>query len=84
MSECPAERANIAQVKEHLSEYVTKAERGQKVIVCRRNEPVVELVPIQNQAVPNRTKLGSAKGSVEIKCDLTETAISADDWDALP
>jgi len=34
---------NIAQLKARLSEFVERAERGEEVIVCRRNRPVARL-----------------------------------------
>ncbi len=73
-------KANIAQVKEQLSSYITMAQKGEKVIVCKHNRPVVELVPVDSaeQAV-NRTTLGSAPGSVQVQCDLTEPAMD-EDW----
>ena len=83
MKEYKTERANIAQVKESLSAYVAMAEKGKKVLVCRRNKPVAELVSVSVDAAPNRTRLGSAPGSVVVKCDLTAPAISDDDWESL-
>ena len=84
MSQYPEERANIARVKEHLSEYVAKVEQGQKVIVCRRNGPVAELIQTRHHATPNRTRLGTAPGSVQTKCDLTDAVMSTDEWGSLP
>lgn len=77
------ERANVGQVKEHFSAYVAKAEKGEPTLVCRRNRPVAELVPIAHQPTANGTRLGSARGSVVVECDLTEPAIAETDWDAL-
>lgn len=73
---------NVGQVKEQLSAYVTEAEKGGRVVICRRNRPVAQIVPIDVEPSENLTRLGSAKGSVEVLCDLTEPAIR-DDWDML-
>ena len=76
-------RANVAEVKEHLSAYVARAEKGEKVVICRRNCPVVEIVPVPGmEQMVNQTRLGSAKGSVAIKSDLTEP-VMCEDWEAL-
>jgi antitoxin (DNA-binding transcriptional repressor) of toxin-antitoxin stability system len=83
MSEYKIEKANIARVKERLSAYVTMAEQGKTVLVCRRNKPVAQIVGTKGASVPNRTKLGSAQGSVLVKCDLTDPAIDETDWNAL-
>ena len=80
MKKYEIERANIAQIKEHLSAYVTMAEQGRTVLVCRRNKPVAELIPAGDTVLRNRTQLGSDPGSVVVKCDLTESAIAETDW----
>ena len=77
------ERANIGVVKEHFSAYVTLVERGTTVQVCRRNRPIAELVRLEDGTVRNRTRLGSAPGSVTVRCDLTAPAIPEKDWDTL-
>ena len=78
-----SEKVNIGQVKEQLSAYVTKVEKGEIIVVCRRNKPVAEIVPMTRTPTKNRTRLGSALGSVVVKCDLTEPAIPAKDWNDL-
>ena len=76
-------RANVGEVKEHLSAYVTRAEKGEKVVVCRRNRPVAQIVPVDAAAqAVNGTKLGSAPGSARTECNLTEP-VMGDDWEAL-
>jgi len=77
------EKANVGMVKEHFSAYVTKAERGESTIVCRRNRPVAEIVPVKRGPESNRTRLGSARGSVVVKCDLSAPAIDGAEWDML-
>jgi antitoxin (DNA-binding transcriptional repressor) of toxin-antitoxin stability system len=37
------ERANILDVKSRLSEYVERAARGERIVICRHNKPVAEL-----------------------------------------
>ena len=77
------EKANVGVVKEHFSAYVAKAEKGNSTLICRRNRPVAEIVPLKSVACPNRTRLGSARGSVTVSCDLTEPAMKASDWGML-
>lgn len=38
---------NIHQVRESLAEYLEAAERGEEVVICRRNQPVARLVAIE-------------------------------------
>jgi len=37
---------NLAEAKAHLSELVSKAERGEETIIMRRGEAVAKLVPV--------------------------------------
>ena len=39
-------RVNLADAKSHLSEYLKRIERGEIVILCRRNVPVAEIRPL--------------------------------------
>ena len=36
---------NVHEAKAHLSEYLDAVERGERVVICRRNRPVAELRP---------------------------------------
>ncbi len=77
------EKVNVGVVKEHFSAYVAKAERGEPTLVCRRNRPVAELVPVKQSPAVNRTQLGSAAQSVVVNCDLTDPAMTSSDWNML-
>ena len=77
--------ANVAEVKEHFAAYVTAAERGDEVVVCRRNRPAARLVPV-TPAGPsaNRTRLGSDRRSVKVLHGrLTDPALPASAWGSL-
>ncbi|HVZ22359.1 MAG TPA: type II toxin-antitoxin system prevent-host-death family antitoxin [Vicinamibacterales bacterium] len=45
-------RVNVFEVKARLSEYLDRASRGERIIVCRHNKPVAELRAIE----PARTE----------------------------
>ena len=36
-------RVNVAEAKAHLSRYLKSVERGETVVLCRRNVPVAEI-----------------------------------------
>ena len=74
--------ANIAELKAHLSEFLALVEKGEEVEIRRRNVPVARIVPHRRRP-PNRTKLGCARGTVQIHCDLTEPAFDESDWEML-
>lgn len=39
-------RVNIAEAKARLSRYLDRVEKGEVVVLCRRNEPIAEIRPI--------------------------------------
>ncbi len=39
-------RINIAEAKTHLSHYLESVEKGEVVVLCRRNIPIAEIRPI--------------------------------------
>ena len=75
-------RANIAEFKNHLSEYLAAVANGEQVEVRKRNTPLARVVPIPLPG-RNRTVLGCGKGSVIVKGDLTAPMMPASDWEML-
>lgn len=39
-------RINIAEAKAHLSRYLGRVERGETILLCRRNVPIAEIRPL--------------------------------------
>jgi antitoxin (DNA-binding transcriptional repressor) of toxin-antitoxin stability system len=39
-------RLNIHEAKTHLSKYLAKLEKGETILLCRRNEPIAEIRPL--------------------------------------
>ena len=39
-------KVNVADAKTHLSRYLDLVERGETVVVCRRNVPIAEFRPV--------------------------------------
>ena len=74
--------ANIAEFKNHLSEYLAAVANGEQVEVRKRNTPLARVVPIRHPG-RNRTVLGRGKGSVVVKADLTAPMIPDADWEML-
>ena len=58
-------KVNIYEVKAHFSEYLSKIEKGECVVVCKRNIPIAEIRPIHLKPKKPRP-IGLAKGSFEI------------------
>ncbi|MEW6428535.1 MAG: type II toxin-antitoxin system prevent-host-death family antitoxin [Thermodesulfobacteriota bacterium] len=50
---------NINEAKAHLSSCLDKVARGEKVVICRRNQPVAEIRPLR-AAVRKKRPIGLA------------------------
>ena len=74
--------ANIADFKNHLSEYLAAVANGEEVEVRKRNVPLARVVPVPRPA-RNRTVLGCGRGSVVVRASLVEPLIPTGDWEML-
>lgn len=45
---------NVHEAKAKLSEYLAAVEAGERVVICRRNVPVAEIVPLNPPPKENR------------------------------
>ena len=75
--------ANIAELKNNLSKFLSLVEQGEEVEICKRNVPVARIVPLSSERKRNKTVLGCGKNTVSIKGDLTEPMIPPDNWEML-
>lgn len=75
--------ANIAELKNNLSKFLSLVEKGEDVQICKRNIPIARIVPVRNKKKKNNTRLGCGQGTVKIKADLTEPMIPLEKWDML-
>ena len=58
-------RLNMHEAKTHLSAHVARLKPGDRIILCRRNRPVAEIRPIEEQLNEPRP-VGLGKGLAEI------------------
>jgi len=58
-------KVNIHQAKTHLSRYLAEVEKGETILVCRRNEPIAEIRPVKPPRVERRP-IGLAAGVFEV------------------
>lgn len=74
--------ANVAELKNRLSDYLRLVEDGETVEVAKQKRA---LCPHRTALkIPgNGTQLGCLKGSVVFDGDLTTPAMSEEDWDML-
>lgn len=62
-------KLNIHEAKTHLSKYLSRLEQGEKIILCRRNVPIAEIVPIPGTGNSPRP-IGLAKGEFSVSPDF--------------
>ena len=54
---------NVHEIKAHLSEFLAAVERGETVVIARRNKPVAKLVPITSEEDERKPRpIGLARG----------------------
>jgi prevent-host-death family protein len=56
---------NVHEVRENLAEYLAAAERGEEVLICRRNQPVARLVAIARAPARKPRPIGRAPDAGE-------------------
>ena len=78
---------NVSDAKTHFSSVVDLVEKGEIVVICKRNLPVAKMVSLrgaETRDFKHRTVIGWAKGTgAKILGDLTEPALSTGDWDMM-
>jgi len=63
---------NVHEAKAHLSEYLAAVERGEEVVIARRNKPVARLVAVEPEKPKKRRPFGLAKGMGHVPDDFNE------------
>ena len=74
---------NVSEAKAKFASLVERAEKGEEIVLCRRNLPVAKIVPSSPPEGEPRhhTRIGWAKDSVRVHGDLNEPAIPESDWE---
>ena len=58
-------KLNIHEAKTHLSKYLAKLKAGDRILLCRRNQPIAEITPLPEVPVRPRP-IGLAKGQFTV------------------
>ena len=78
---------NVSEAKTHFSNVVDQVEKGETVLICKRNLPVAKIIAVDPIVVSKRkhtTEIGWAKGTgAFIHADLTEPVLEEADWDMM-
>lgn len=54
-------KINISEAKTHLSRHLERVERGETIVLCRRNVPIAEIRPLR-QRPKGRRPVGIDRG----------------------
>jgi prevent-host-death family protein len=68
---------NIAEAKAKLSEFLEAVAKGERVLICKRNQPVAELRAVEQKRTKPRP-IGLAKGTIKIRPSFYDPM--PDDW----
>ena len=74
---------NVAELRAHLGAYLADVGQGEEVQICKRNKGIARILKMSDAPVHNRTRLGCARGSVQILGDIVSPASSEEDWEML-
>ncbi len=58
-------KLNVHEAKTQLSRYLRRLEKGETIILCRRNVPIAEIRPLPRSATRKRP-IGLARGEFEV------------------
>jgi antitoxin (DNA-binding transcriptional repressor) of toxin-antitoxin stability system len=58
-------KLNIYEAKTHLSKYLGNLERGEVILLCKRNVPIAEIRPIPRASTRKRP-VGFMKGELTV------------------
>ena len=64
-------RINIHEAKTHLSRYLKRIEKGEAILLCKRNIPIAEIRPIPQER-SGRRPIGLAKGKFQVPPEFFE------------
>ena len=62
---------NVHEAKTHLSRYLDEVEKGESVVVCKRNRPIAEIRPLIARTAGKRP-IGLGKGTFSVPSSFFE------------
>jgi antitoxin (DNA-binding transcriptional repressor) of toxin-antitoxin stability system len=65
-------KLNIHEAKTHLSKYLAQLKVGERIILCKRNQPVAQITPLPEAPIRSRS-IGLAKGIFTVPRSFFET-----------
>ena len=72
---------NIGELKNRLSEFLERAEKGDEILVCKRNVPFATITGLPKRK--NRSQPGWSASTLKIVQSVEGPAIPESDWNML-
>ena len=70
-------RVGIAELKAHFSEYLRRVKAGERIVVCDRETPVAELLPLEKE-LPIRPATRPASDVLKLKGVRTRISVDVE------
>lgn len=67
---------NLNEAKTHLSRYARRVKRGETIILCDRNRPFAEILPLGHSLPRRNRELGQFKGQCPVSSAFFEAGAS--------
>jgi len=64
-------RINVHEAKTHLSRYLRRLAKGERILLCRRNVPIAEIRPLPASDARPRP-IGLARGRVTVPASFLD------------
>jgi prevent-host-death family protein len=64
-------KLNIHEAKTHLSKYLTRLKAGERILLCKRNQPVAQITPLSEVPTGSRP-IGLAKRTLSVPTSFFE------------
>lgn len=63
---------NVAEAKAHLSEYLAGLKPGDRIVLCKRNKPIAQVLPIEPEEPRKPVVCGLAAGQFKLSDSFFE------------
>lgn len=73
-------KVGIGELRDRVSHYVRRAERGETIVIVNRNREVAVLQPWRDQRRRPRRLLGCLEGTAKIRGDIVGPIIPEEHW----
>jgi prevent-host-death family protein len=73
-------KVGIGELRDRVSQYVRRAERGETIVIVNRDREVAVLQPWHGKRPRPTRLLGSMKGTAKVRGDVVKPVIPEREW----